>query len=380
MESGAADIELSVDDARHQARHELALAGKQGSLNRDQAAISEMPTLDEWYQEFKVKNPRRFVETTVRDNTTRMAQYISPRLGKTPLHKITGGDLEDLVLELEKDVGARTANMSKRLVGQLLDWANKRGLMPENWVKPTCESAQENPTREDNHIPASKAAQFAEAVERLRTRPIYFHGEGDTAADIIWMAVFTGGRKNNVLKMAWSEIDTDQLVWKIPASKYKTRKKTNRGANIPLIHPAVALLEKRRACCGDSPWVFPSHQDITKPVDNINKSWDWVRRESGLANITFHGLRHTLGTWQGHLGINQKMIAASLGQQDLASTERYVHADTEVIRANMDRAITTSFEIVTDERVPVALSLENWQLVIDEISDKELAMLIRDQL
>ncbi len=88
MESGAADIELSVDDARHQARHELALAGKQGSLNRDQAAISEMPTLDEWYQEFKVKNPRRFVETTVRDNTTRMAQYISPRLGKTPLHKI----------------------------------------------------------------------------------------------------------------------------------------------------------------------------------------------------------------------------------------------------------------------------------------------------
>ncbi len=42
-ETPTADIELEAEDARYQARHELALAGKQGSLNRDEAAIAAMP-------------------------------------------------------------------------------------------------------------------------------------------------------------------------------------------------------------------------------------------------------------------------------------------------------------------------------------------------
>ncbi len=65
---------------------------------------------------------------------------------------------------------------------------------------------------------------------------------------------------------------------------------------------------------------------------------------------------------------------------DLASTERYVHADTAVVRANMDHAITTSFEVVDDGNNTVTLKAEDWLRVVALLPDQELADLIANQL
>jgi len=360
--SGAAII-MGSGAARHEAQAMLAKAGRKGQFSKDAAVLADMPRLSGWFEEYKSSNPRRLSERTLSDHSARMKSYISPALGDKRLHEIRSADLEDLTLTVERNVGARTANMCRSLVLALLRWAEVREMMPNEWRKPACPQAAENSVREDNYIPTHKAQDLSDAVRALRGRPSYRKTESETAADIILIALYTGARKSNILTMEWSELDLDRGVWNIPTAKYKTRRKTNSGASIPLIPLATELLQRRSRSALSGRWVFPSSLDVAASVDNIDKSWRWVRTKAGLPHVTFHGLRHTMGTWQGQLGVNQKLIAASLGQKDLDSTERYVHADFEVVRENMVQAVDANM-LPADAGVSIRLPADRWEAIL----------------
>ncbi len=47
-----AAIEMNTDEAREQARIELALVGRKGSLSQKEAILKAMPTLSEWFDLF----------------------------------------------------------------------------------------------------------------------------------------------------------------------------------------------------------------------------------------------------------------------------------------------------------------------------------------
>ena len=293
----------------------------------------------------------------------RFEKYIEPRLGDKRLHTISNADLEDLTLAVESAVGARTANMSRQLVLVLLKWALKRDRMPVNWRLPEAPLARENATRQDNYITKTNTKDFELAVLALRNRPSYRRGEADSAADLILLALYTGARRGNLQQMEWREIDFDTGLWHIPAAKYKTRAKVSAGTSITLIQRAVNILRKREGEKQSARWVFPSSRNASKPVDNVAKSWLWVREQAGLGHLTFHGLRHTIGTWQGHGGVNQKFIAASLGQRSLDSTERYVHTEHEQVRQNMTQAIEANMP-EGPHLVSARLPEESWQKVL----------------
>jgi integrase len=86
------------------------------------------------------------------------------------------------------------------------------------------------------------------------------------------------------------------------------------------------------------------------PIENDKKAWHWVREKAGLPQVTFHGLRHTLGTWQGQAGVNQKMIADTFGHRSTATTDRYVHSDPDIWRQSMVLAIPADFDVVDEHQ------------------------------
>ena len=119
-----ASIEMTTEEAQEQARIELALVGRKGSLSQHEAFLKTMPTLSEWFDKFAKKNPRHYAASTMSDHCFRMENHIGPRLGSMQLHEITSAHLEDLTLTVENEVGGRTANMCRILIGILLDWCD----------------------------------------------------------------------------------------------------------------------------------------------------------------------------------------------------------------------------------------------------------------
>ena len=67
------------------------------------------------------------------------------------------------------------------------------------------------------------------------------------------------------------------------------------------------------------------------PHPTIVDWYDALAREAGVRRITSHGARHSAGSGYGSLGAGQRSIAVLLGHENLASTERYVHANAAMV-------------------------------------------------
>ncbi len=69
-------------------------------------------------------------------------------------------------------------------------------------------------------------------------------------------------RPGELRRAEWTEIDLEQAVWRIPASKMKGRLEHA----VPLSRQAVAMLEQARGITGDGRYVFPSIRTPARPM------------------------------------------------------------------------------------------------------------------
>jgi integrase len=104
------------------------------------------------------------------------------------------------------------------------------------------------------------------------------------------LLILTGQREREVADMSWSEINFDQALWTIPA----VRMKGARAHEIPLVPPAVALLQSLpRFAAGE--FVFTTTSGA-KPVNGFSKAKARIDRLSGVENWKIHDLRRSMRT------------------------------------------------------------------------------------
>jgi integrase len=107
------------------------------------------------------------------------------------------------------------------------------------------------------------------------------------------MLLLTGSRRDEVRSMAWSEVDLDAALWRLPAE----RNKSARPFEIPLSAPAVEAI---RALPQLGPLVFTlnGHRAMT-----VRGCFDRLRQSTGLIDIRLHDLRRTVRTGLAKIGI-----------------------------------------------------------------------------
>ena len=100
------------------------------------------------------------------------------------------------------------------------------------------------------------------------------------------MIVLTGARKNEVLGMTFDEVDLEQGVWIVPAS----RMKAGAAHVVPLTARAVEIIEAQRALSRDkSGLVFPSRRG--RALSRFN-AFDYI----DTGDATIHGFRSSCVT------------------------------------------------------------------------------------
>jgi site-specific recombinase XerD len=113
-----------------------------------------------------------------------------------------------------------------------------------------------------------------------------------------------------------------------------SRKKTEIPVNVPLLRPAVAILEKFRAAEDAGKWVtlFPmvSNQEMNRSLKVIGEICEIKKR------LTFHLARHTFATTVTLLnGVPIETISKLLGHTKLATTMIYAHVVQSKIGMDM---------------------------------------------
>jgi len=159
--------------------------------------------------------------------------------------------------------------------------------------------------------------RFLSEDERIRLLAACRASRNDLLYAIVTVALWTGGRKEEVRTLRWSEVD-------FAAGRVSfLRTKTRRPRTVPLLGEAFDVLRALAAKRHPSvPWVFP-RGDGLEPCP-IEYAWLLARRKSGVKNFRFHDLRHTFASYMALSGATLRDIAELLGHSKIQQTLIYL--------------------------------------------------------
>jgi len=134
---------------------------------------------------------------------------------------------------------------------------------------------------------------------------------------------------------------------------YVKRTKSRKGRTVTMTPRVRAELE--RLCrSGDGRYVF-ANPETGRALANVKHAFTSAVRAAGLADLTFHDLRHTFGTRLAASGADVVKIRELMGHSTITTTMRYMHASDagkrEAVARMAERYGTADcHKIVTNEK------------------------------
>ena len=315
---GTAD-ELSVDQARKAA---AALAGKIATGANPQAerrGKRDEPTLKQLYEHWMLyanahKRPR-----SVLNDKQNFAKHCKP-LADRRLGTIKKADVQRLHTTIGNDCGIYAANRTLALLKSMFNKSDEIGYRGDNPCKGVKKFAE---VARDRFLQQGEAEAFFAALQ----------GEEEVFRDFFLMSLLTGARKTNVLCMKWTDLDLTAGFWRIPETK------NGSVVVVPLVAPALSILETRRTSANGCPWVFPGH----RRGDHLRSpkgSWERILKAAKLENLRPHDLRRTLGSWMACQNVSLTIVGKVLGHKSPQATAVYARLAMDPQRQAMEGATT----------------------------------------
>ncbi len=153
-----------------------------------------------------------------------------------------------------------------------------------------------------------------------------------TLRDFVLLALFTGVRKSNLLKMKWKHINLDGGIWVVPAEESKTNE------DLPVVLSSFAIeILKARERNSISPFVFPGMNGIGHYKDP-KRGWRRILKRAELENLRMHDLRRSLASFQIDTGTPLEVIQKTLGHGSKSTTEIYARLAMDPVRESVQKA------------------------------------------
>ena len=236
-----------------------------------------------------------------------------PAFGSKPLDRITQTHITRW-FDRFSWTAPDNANHALDLLTQIINFAIARGHLETNTARAVKRNRRQTLTR---FLSREEISRLHTVLAR-QTR----HGSREQA-DIIRLLLLAGCRRSEILRLRWSEVDRDRLV----LADGKTGPRI-----VPLNTPARRILERRTR--GESPFVFASPIDPTRPRSRNLAFWHRARREARIEDVRLHDLRHTHASHAVMNGVPVPVVARLLGHSDVRTTLRYAHlGDREIEQA-----------------------------------------------
>jgi integrase len=259
---------------------------------------------------------------------------VTPTLGKRPLQKLQGTEIDVLYVALEKKLSPRTVHHIHTVFGACLKAAVRKGLIINS---PVARAEAPSPGESD-HGMALDEEQLRTLLEGFRPSALF---------PMVAVLAFTGARRGEVLALRWSDLDVESKTLRIERAVEQTAKyelavkepKTKRGKRtITIDDDLIALLVAEReklqrihAGVPDGALMFPGppakgeNFSLTRlrAPNNTTKEFLQRARLLGFLELRLHDLRGTHETTLLDAGVPVHVVAARCGHDPAVLLRSY---------------------------------------------------------
>ena len=239
---------VPLKDARAQALANRRLARAGGDPLAEKRRLKSMPTFAAAAEAVLAqmrpgwRNPKHG-----KDWLSSMERFAFPQLGRLPVSEVTSADVVEALRAVWHERPA-TARRVRQRISTVMEWAvalNYRDDNPCGRIGPVL-GPQQDLVQHMRALPHRDVAATLETVRKSGAAPV--------AKLAFEFLVLTAARSGEVRGAEWAEIDTEEHVWTVPA----TRTKAKREHRVPLTRRAEQVLDAARTLGNGNALVFPS--------------------------------------------------------------------------------------------------------------------------
>ncbi|MDD4414802.1 MAG: site-specific integrase [Oscillospiraceae bacterium] len=306
--------------------------------------------IDFWYQTYCKPSIRL---TTQACYENRVYKHIIPNIGKIPLNKLTGADLQQFYAKVKKE-------------GRLIRTEQFGDGLSDRMVRAchgNCRSALEKAVQ-DGLIRANpavgcklppKKAKEMQVLTREELQRFLIQANDEGYYELFLLELGTGMRRGEILALQWDDLNFNngelhikRQVYAVKGELHISTPKTKASIRTVVLPPSLINLLAEYKQTVDSKWIFPSPLDNSKTRNpsSVRKRLQIILERAGCKKVRFHDLRHTFSTMALEYGMDIKTLSATIGHVSAATTlDIYSHiTDTMQKQAavNIDRKIAKS--------------------------------------
>jgi integrase len=281
------------------------------------------------------KRGRPKKQSTIGTDTGRIIRHIIPLLGRLRVKDLNRADINKAMKDIMGGKTAKTVKTEKLrgksivrggtgtatrtigLLGGILTYAIEAGIIDAN---PVHGIRKPKDNVRDRRLSETEYRELGRILHKIEADEQYA-----MMAQIVWQLALTGCRRNEIVSLKWSEVDTQASCLRLEDSK--------EGKSIrPVGLPVIESLQNRRASAYGT-YVFPGHGD-DNAFGAFANHWDKIFTGTQFEDLTAHVLRHSFASIANDLGFTEITIAALMGHAKASVTSKYIHTlDTALVIA-----------------------------------------------
>jgi integrase len=191
--------------------------------------------------------------------------------------------------------------------------------VPEDRRNPARSISRYREQKRDRWVSPDELPKLAQAID---TEPNVY------VRMALWLYLLTGVRKSELLAAKWADIDWQRQELRLDDTKPK------RTHYVPLSAPAIAILRDLPRLEGN-PYILPGHIH-GRPLVNINRPWNRIRKAAGVEDVRLHDLRRTVGSWLAQSDNSLHLIGRVLNHSNPNTTAVYARFGQDHVRQALE--------------------------------------------
>jgi integrase len=256
----------------------------------------------------------------------RINRHIVPLLGNKRVHSLKPADINKFIEDVATGKSATIEKTNKKrgksvvrgglgtaartvgLLGGILTYAVGQGVIetnPAHGVRKPADGVKKRRLSDDEYRLLGRILRERATEERFKT-----------TVQIIRYLALTACRRGEAIHLKASEVDVDGSCLRLVDSKEGA---SVRPVGLPVLDLLAPLLSHE-----DRGFVFKGTVD-QKPLVGFPRLWKKLFKNTGLADVTPHVLRHSFSSIANDLGFTEATIGALMGHSRGTVTGRYIH-------------------------------------------------------